>query len=143
MAASALRDKAGQAEFGLMLLIGTIGYLGGFLGLRFEIEQDYARRRVAAFRSDPSFRELRRVAMVDAGLKYASASFTAHYSYRCFTDVELTHDFILAWASSASAVLVPIRCFASRTEAETFANDLRCRIGAARATRANNTNPDQ
>jgi len=44
--------------------------------------------------------------MVDAGLKYASASITAHYSYRCFTDVELTHDFILAWVSSASAVLV-------------------------------------
>jgi len=143
MAASALRDKAGQAEFGLMLVIGTIGYLGGFFGLRFEIMQEFARRRSAAFRTDPSFRELRRVGMLDAGLKYESASITAHYSYHCFSDVELTHDFILAWVSSASSVLVPIRCFASRTEAKMFADDLRCRINAARAMRASDTNPGQ
>jgi len=143
MAASALRDEMGQAEFGLMLLIGTIGYLGGFFGLRFEITQDYARRRVATFRADPSNRELRGVALRDDGLEYASASITVHYSYRGFTDVELTHDFILAWTSSASAVLVPIRCFASRSEAEAFAYDLRRRIDAARAVRATNTNPNQ
>jgi hypothetical protein len=143
MAASALRDKAGQAEFGLMLVIGTIGYLGGFFGLRVEIMQEYARRRSAAFRADPSFRELRRVAMLDAGLKYESPSIAAHYSYRCFSDVELTHDFVLAWLGFASSVLVPIRCFASPTEAEMFADDLRHRINAARPMKASDTHPAQ
>jgi hypothetical protein len=140
MAVCALRGLAGQAEFGPMLVMGTVAYLGGFFALHYELSRDSKRRRVAFFRTDPMYREPRLVMLREDALEYASASFTAQYSYRAFTDVEVTQDFVLGWLGSAAAALVPVRAFANRSEAEAFAGDLRRRIDTAHAAAAKKSN---
>jgi hypothetical protein len=133
MAVCALRGAAGNAEFGPLLVFGTISYLSGFFALHYELARDYKRRSVAVFRSDPKYQEPVRLLLREDAMEGASAGFTVRYSYRALGDVEVTEDFVLAWLDSAAAVSVPVRAFADRSEAEAFAGDLRRRIGSARA----------
>jgi hypothetical protein len=133
MAVCALRGVAGKAQFGPMLVFGTIAYLGGFFALHYELARDYKRRSLAIFRSDPKYQEPMRLKLREDAIEYASASFTVQYSYRALSDVEVTQHFVLAWLGFAAAVLVPVRGFADRSRAEAFAGDLRRRIDSARA----------
>jgi hypothetical protein len=136
IAVTLLRGRAGEADFGPMLVVGTIAYLGGVLALRYEVVRGYDRRLAAVNRTDPWFRAPRQVTLGDDALEYAMPNISARYAYAAFTDVEVSRGLILNWMDDLRAMPVPIRAFASAGEADTFADDLRRRIVAARAGEA-------
>jgi hypothetical protein len=127
--------RAGHADFGAMLVAGTIAYLGGVFALRYEVFQNYD-LRLAEISRDERYLGLRRLALRDDALEWSTPGISARYDYSAFTDFEVSRGFILGWLGDDAATAVPIRAFASTGEADAFAGDMRNRIVAARSGKA-------
>ena len=125
--------RAGHADFGPMLVAGTIAYLGGVLGLRHEVLQKYDLRLAECIRTE-LHRGPRHVTLGDATLESSIPGISARLDYSAFIDFEVSRGFILGWLDDAGAMPVPIRAFASTAEADAFAGEMRSRIAAARST---------
>jgi hypothetical protein len=123
---------SGRGDFGRLLLVGTVAYLGGYFALRYELSRHSMSWLVAYYRGDPLHQGPIRIALCEDGVEDASANFVARFAYRAFADVEITERLILGWLGPATALPIPIRVFADRGEAEGFANDLKQRIDRAR-----------
>jgi hypothetical protein len=133
MAVSALRGGPGNADFGPMLATGTIAYLGGIFALRYEFLRNHELIRASLYRTQPLSRESRHITLRDDALEYASPNLNARFRYGAFTDVEIIHGFILGWIGNAYATVVPLRAFATTSEADAFAVEMRNQILAARS----------
>jgi hypothetical protein len=128
--------RSGHADFGAILLAGTIAYLGGVFSLRHEIMRS-RRLQLAAFSREPWYRAPRHVTLGDDAFEYSTPKISARFDYAAFVGVEVSHGLIIGWTGYVegnvvgAATAVPIRAFASTDEADAFANDMRGRIVAA------------
>jgi hypothetical protein len=128
--------RAGHADFGPMLVAGTIAYLGGVLALRHEVLQSHSLRLTEISRAEPLYLGQRHVTLGDDALEWSTPGISARFDYSAFTDFEVSQGFILGWLGNAGATPLPIRAFASTGEADAFASDMRSRIVAARSGEA-------
>jgi hypothetical protein len=132
MAVSVLRGGRGNADFGPMLVVGTIAYMAGHFAFNYEYMRQYKLQRTAQL-SELFFHGARHVTLKQAALEWSVPNVTTQIGYAAFTDVEIAQEFILGWIGSMAAATIPVRAFTSASEAEAFANDMRSRINAARS----------
>ena len=137
MAVSVLRGGPGDADFGPMLVMGTVAYLGGVFALRHEFIRGNKLRNASIYRTEPLYHGVRHVTLGDDALESSAPNISTLYRYVAFTDVEVVHGLIVGWIGNAGAILVPVRAFSSASEADAYANDMRNRIIAARKADAN------
>jgi hypothetical protein len=136
MAVSVLRGGRGNADFGPMLVVGTIAYMAGHFAFNYEYMRQYKlqyKLQRTAQLSEPFFHGARHVTLKEAALEWSVPNVTTQIGYAAFTDVEIAQEFILGWIGSMAAATIPVRAFTSASEAEAFANDMRSRINAARS----------
>jgi hypothetical protein len=136
MAVSVLRGGRGNADFGLMFVVGTIAYMAGHFAVNYEYMRQYKlqyKLQRTAQLSELLFHGARHVTLKQAALEWSVPNVTTQIGYAAFTDVEIAQEFILGWIGSADPAAIPVRAFASASEAEAFANDMRSRINAARS----------
>lgn len=130
----ALRGVTSQGDFGRLLFVGTVAYLGGYFALRYELERHRTSWLMSYSHADPLYQGSRQIMLRGDGPEYLSDSSLARIPYRAFTEVEITDRLVLGWLGPGTALPVPTRVFANRSDAEAFAANLKRRIDGARPT---------
>ncbi|MDX2201122.1 MAG: hypothetical protein NW223_00070 [Hyphomicrobiaceae bacterium] len=120
------------AQFGAALAIALASYLAGVLCYSHEVDANYRQlleRRV----SDPLMLGARTLALHADRVTYTSDVATASLAYTLLDEPEIVTDWLCIWSDTTGALVVPLRAFASRGEAEAYCEELRRRVVAARS----------